>query len=85
MVRDTLATSVNMCFAIKRVDGATRARVLVRPQPPVISFAPRGNAGAKPDNSSSSTAVRREPPELKGMLMKFDPTRRRATAALGHT
>lgn len=79
-VRDTLATSANTCSAIKPHDLSTGA--LVRPQPAVISFAPRNNAGAKADNGSSSAAVRREPQELKATLIKYELTRRRATAAL---
>lgn len=82
-MRDTLATSANVCSAIKPRDPSTGA--LVRPQPAVISFAPHGNAGAKADNGGSSAAVRREPPELKVTQMKYEPTHRRATAALGRT
>lgn len=50
-----------------------------------LAFAPRDNAGAKADNGGSSAAVRREPLELKAAQMKYEPTRRRATAALGRT
>lgn len=32
-----------------------------------------------------TAALQTEPPELKEMLVKYDPARRRATAALGYT
>lgn len=79
-----LSTNINICITIKHMDSTTWASWSKMSGLTLLSLAVH-NTGTKPDNGSSSIAVRREAAELEEMLMKYDPTHRRAKAALGYT